>query len=129
MQIVTTTSAYSVAETVDRLSDLLNKKGIRIFATINHAQGARESGLELRDEILLIFGDAKVGTFLMQEQQTIGIDLPLKILVWQDVNKVIQVTYENPVELGKMHGIKQQQDILQKMQQLLVNLIEQASKI
>lgn len=125
VQIISLNSAHSVSETVAKLSSLLQQKGIKIFATINHAQAARENGLTLRDEVLLIFGDPKTGTLLMQEQPTIGIDLPLKLLVWEDANHTTQVTYENPIELGKLHGIHQHQNILQKMHELLANLTQQ----
>ncbi len=125
--LITSPSVHSVAETIKNLTNLLQLNQIEIFATIDHAQAARDAGLNLQDEVLLIFGNPKVGTILMQEKPTIGIDLPLKILVWQDKNKVTQVTFSDPTQLEKCHNIQQHRDILVKLKDLLNNLAEQAS--
>lgn len=128
MNYISVTSAYSVSETVNKISELLRQKGIKIIASIDHAKAARDNGLVLADEVLLIFGDPKVGTFLMQEQPTIGIDLPLKFLVWQDADHITHITYEDPIKLGKLHGIQQHQNILQKMHELLASVAQKASQ-
>ncbi|RKZ92800.1 MAG: hypothetical protein DRR19_03210, partial [Candidatus Parabeggiatoa sp. nov. 1] len=74
----------SVKETTDRLESFLKEKGLTVFARINHAEGAKRIGKDLRPTELLIFGNPKAGTPLMQCKQTMGIDLPLKVLIWQD---------------------------------------------
>lgn len=125
--LITTSCENSVHVTVDKLSQVLQQKGIEIFARIDHAEAARENNLILNDEVLLIFGDPKVGTFLMQEKPTIGIDLPLKLLVWQDENKTTQLSYLDPVAIGERHGIQQHQEILLKMRESLANLAKLVS--
>src|SRR5438552_2034946 len=82
--LVTLPSAHSAAETVERLKALLTKKGILLFAHIDHAAEAKNVGLHLRPTQVLIFGNPQAGTPLMQSQQTIGLDLPLRALVWED---------------------------------------------
>src|SRR5271166_5866282 len=82
--LTTIASAHEPAETISRFEAALRDKGMTLFARIDHAAGATEVGLSLRPTVLLIFGSAKAGTKLMQADQTIGIDLPLKALVWQD---------------------------------------------
>jgi uncharacterized protein (DUF302 family) len=80
-------------------------KGMTVFARIDHAAGAAEVGLSLRPTELLIFGNAKGGTPLMQAIQTIGIDLPLKALVWRDASGDTWVSYNDPSWLAKRHGL------------------------
>jgi len=121
--LITSPSPYSVEETTNKLLAKLKDKCINIFENINHSKVAHDVGLTLRDEVLLIFGDPKVGTYLMQEKASIGIDLPLKILVWQDENQNTQIGYLDPVEIGKIHGIQIHQNILTKMRDLLNTLV------
>ena len=82
--LATLPSAHSAAETVERLKELLAQKGIQLFAHIDHAAEAKKVGLRLRPTQVLIFGNPQAGTPLMQSQQTIGLDLPLRALVWED---------------------------------------------
>lgn len=98
-------ASNNVKETTDRLESFLTEKGLTIFARINHAEGAKQIGTDLRPTELLIFGNPKAGTPLMQCQQTIGIDLPLKILIWQDENGQVWLTYNNPEYLASRHGL------------------------
>lgn len=77
-------SANSVSDTIDRLSDVLKARGISIVTRVDHAAGAAKSGLTLRPSTLLIFGNPKLGTPLMQSNPRVGLDLPMKVLVWQD---------------------------------------------
>ena len=92
-------------ETMDRLEAEVTAKGMRVFARIDHAAGATEAGLPLRPTDVLIFGNARGGTPLMQSVQTIGIDLPLKALVWQDTAGVTWLSYNDPAWLAKRHEI------------------------
>ena len=103
--LITLASNHPVRETMDRLEAVLREKGITIFARIDHAAGAAEVGLPLHPTEVLIFGAAKGGTPLMQAVQTIGIDLPLKALVWQDASGVTWLSYNDPGWLAQRHGL------------------------
>jgi uncharacterized protein (DUF302 family) len=89
---------------MDRLETEVKAKGLTVFARIDHAAGAAQVGLPLPPTELLIFGNAKGGTPLMQSVQTIGIDLPLKALVWQDASGTTRLSYNDPNWLAKRHG-------------------------
>ena len=90
---------------MDRLEAEVKAKGLTVFARIDHAAGAAQVGLPLPPTELLIFGNAKGGTPLMQSTQTVGIDLPLKALVWQDASGSTWLSYNDPVWLAKRHGL------------------------
>lgn len=102
--LISIRSTRSVAEIVRRLETALEAKAVTLFARIDHAAGAAAAGLSLRPTTVLIFGNAKAGTPLMQAEQTIGIDLPLKILVWQDAAGTAWLTYNDPAWLARRHG-------------------------
>jgi uncharacterized protein (DUF302 family) len=103
--LTTTRSSYGPKDTIGRLEAAVKSKGMMVFARIDHAAGAAEVGLALRPTEVLIFGKAKGGTPLMQSVQTIGIDLPLKALVWQDASGSTWVSYNDPSWLAKRHGL------------------------
>ena len=94
--LITVSSRFGPEETMKRLEAEVRAKGMTIFARVDHAAGAAEAGLPLRPTDLLIFGAAKGGTPLMQAAQTIGIDLPLKALVWQDEAWRTFLSYNDP---------------------------------
>jgi uncharacterized protein (DUF302 family) len=98
-------SSYGPKDTMDRLEAEVKAKGMTVFARIDHAAGANEVGLSLRPTEVLIFGNAKAGTPLMQSVQTIGIDLPLKALVWQDPSGDTWLSYNDPAWLAKRHEL------------------------
>jgi uncharacterized protein (DUF302 family) len=98
-------SNYGPKDTMDRLEAEVKAKGMTVFARIDHAAGATGVGLSLRPTEILIFGNAKAGTPLMQSVQTIGIDLPLKALVWQDPSGDIWLSYDDPAWLAKRHEL------------------------
>jgi uncharacterized protein (DUF302 family) len=102
--LITIESAYGPKDTMDRLEAAVKAKGLNVFARIDHAAGAAEVGLQLRPTALLIFGNAKGGTPLMQAAQTIGIDLPLIALVWQDAAGKTWLSYNDPDWIAKRHG-------------------------
>ena len=108
--LVTVRSSYSPKETMKRLETEVKAKGLTVFARIDHAAGAAEVGLSLRPTELLIFGNANGGTPLMQSIQTIGIDLPLKALVWQDGSGGTWLSYNAPNWLAKRHGLGHEVD-------------------
>jgi len=108
--LTTIKSSHGPKETMDRLEDAVKAKGLTVFARIDHAAGAAEVGLSLRPTDLLIFGNAKGGTPLMQSDQTVGIDLPLKALVWQDASGDTWLSYDDPSWIAKRHGLGHEVD-------------------
>jgi uncharacterized protein (DUF302 family) len=103
--LFTVPSAYSVDDTISRFAAALQAKGVTLFAKIDHGAGAVEAGMTLRPTFLLIFGNPRGGTPLMQINQTVGIDLPLKALVWQDVDEKVWLTYNDPAWLASRHRL------------------------
>ncbi len=103
--LTTVPSAHSVKDTIDRLEADVRAKGMTVFARIDHAAGAKAAGMALRPTELLIFGNARGGTPLMQADQTMGIDLPLKALAWEDQNKKVWLSYNEPAWLADRHGV------------------------
>ena len=102
--LVTIQSRYTLKETTQRLETTVKSKGMTVFAHIDHAAGAAEAGMTLRPTDLLIFGSPKGGTPLMQSAQTIGIDLPLKALVWEDAEGHVWLSYNDPAWVVQRHG-------------------------
>jgi len=103
--LTTIPSSYGPKDTMNRLEAAVMAKGITVFARIDHAAGASAVGLSLGPTEVLIFGNAKAGTPLMQSVQTIGLDLPLKALVWQDISGKTWLSYNDPAWLAKQHGL------------------------
>jgi uncharacterized protein (DUF302 family) len=103
--LFTIKSALGPKETMARLEVEVKAKGLTVFAHVDHAAGAAAVGLPLRPTDLLIFGNAKGGTPLMQQAQTIGVDLPLKALVWQDESGTTWLSYNDPASLAQRHGL------------------------
>jgi uncharacterized protein (DUF302 family) len=103
--LITIASKHSVRDTLDCLEASLKAKAITVFARIDHAGGARSVGMELRPTELLIFGDPKAGTPLMQANQSIGLDLPLKVLAWQDAGGKVWLTYTDLAWLARHHRL------------------------
>jgi uncharacterized protein (DUF302 family) len=102
--LISVPSRFGPKETMDRFEAEIRSRGMTVFAHIDHAAGAAAAGLTLRPTDLLIFGNAKAGTPLMQSAQTIGIDLPLKALVWQDEAGATWLSYNDPAYLAGRHG-------------------------
>jgi len=129
MELVTIESPYSVDETMDRLEGLLQDKGMTIFSVIDHAKGASDVGMELRTTQLIIFGNPKVGTKLMQCSQQVGIDLPLKFLVWEDENGQTNIGYYAPQSIKAQHDLSAECDgVIEKVSNALANFAAAASK-
>jgi uncharacterized protein (DUF302 family) len=103
--LVSIKSAFPVKETLDRLAQQIESKGLTVFCRIDHAANAVGAGMNLRPTELLIFGNGKGGTPLMQAAQTIGIDLPLKALAWQDGDGQTWLSYNDPTWFTDRHGI------------------------
>jgi uncharacterized protein (DUF302 family) len=103
--IITLQSAYEPKETLDRLAAAVAAHGMTIFARIDHAGAASDVDMELRPTELLVFGNARAGTPLMQSSQLIGIDLPLRALAWQDESQASWLSYVDPAWLANRFGI------------------------
>lgn len=105
--LTTVRSSFGPEETMNRLEAAVRAKGLTVFAHVDHAAGAAAVGIDLRPTDLLIFGNARGGTPLMQAEQTIGIDLPLKALVWQDADGATWLSYNDPSWIVQRHGAGQ----------------------
>ncbi len=103
--LITIRSKFSVGETIDRLAQVAESKGLKVFARIDHGAGAERAGFELRPTQLVIFGNPKGGTPLIQARQTAGIDLPLKALAWEDGGGDVWLTYNDARWLARRHDI------------------------
>ncbi len=103
--IVDKLSNHSVDQTVERLESILQAKGVTLFAVIDHSGEAQKVGLKMRPTKLLIFGSPKAGTPLMLAAPSIAIDLPLKILVWEDAEGKVWASYNSPAYLQERHGL------------------------
>ena len=103
--LITIESHFGPKETLDRLEADVKAKGLTVFARIDHAAGATAVGMTLLPTAVLIFGNARGGTPLMQANQMIGIDLPLKVLVSQDTSGKTWLSYFDPSSLAKRHGL------------------------
>ena len=120
--LITTTTARPVSETIDALVAALEQRSITVFARIDHAEGARRAGLDLPEETVLVFGNPQAGTPLMQGDPKIGIELPLKILVWDD-DGTTTLGYRDPTTLADDYSLGQAAGVLAQMQRLLAELV------
>lgn len=98
-------SPYSVTKTLDRLENIVKSKGITVFTRVDHSAGARRVGQSMADTQLLIFGNPKMGTPLMNEQIMMGLDLPMKALAWTDSRGQVWLSYLKPQVLQQRHGL------------------------
>jgi len=125
MSLITSQSPHSVRGTAERAVAALARRGIELFARIDHAAGARQAGLALGDEELLIFGDPRVGTLLMQSDPAVGYELPLRLLVW-DCGGQTQIGFRAPRELAGAYDLAAQERVLQGMSALLEGLVAES---
>jgi uncharacterized protein (DUF302 family) len=103
--LTTIASAHDRTTTMDRMIAAIAARGMSVIARIDHAGAAAKAGLALRPTEVVIFGNPRAGTGLMQMAQTMGIDLPLKALIWQDENGAILLSYNDPRWLAQRHGV------------------------
>jgi uncharacterized protein (DUF302 family) len=125
--LVTVKSAHGVRATADRLESSLKDKGVNVIARVDHAQAAKKAGMELRPTEVLIFGNPKAGTPLMQCAQSIGIDLPQKALVWEDEKGQAWLSYNDPKYLARRHGIKRCEDAISSNSNALADFAKTAT--
>ncbi len=126
--LVVKKSPHSVSMTLDKLTKVFESKGITIFARVDHSAGAKKVGAELRPTELLIFGNPKLGTPLMNADQKIGLDLPLKALAWQDSDGTVWLAYTKPDALKARHNIEGRDEVFMKMTGALNKLTDAALK-
>jgi uncharacterized protein (DUF302 family) len=125
--LTTIKSSHAPRETMNRLETAVTAKGLTVFARIDHAEGALAAGLSLRPTEVLIFGNAKGGTPLMQAVQTIGIDLPLKALVWQDAAGDTWLSWNDPAWLAARHGVSGAEAVVGKLTAVLDDVAKTAT--
>jgi uncharacterized protein (DUF302 family) len=123
--IIDVPSNHTVEATVERVKNILHDKGITLFALIDHSGEAEKVGMKMRPTKLLIFGSPKAGTPLMLAAPSIAIDLPLKMLVWEDANGKVWLSYNSPQYLAERHGVPQ--DLVQNLA-VVATLAENAGK-
>src|SRR5205809_2940508 len=121
-------SQFNPKETMDRLEAEIQAKGMKVFARIDHAADAAGVGLTLRPTELIIFGNARGGTPLMQSVQTVGIDLPLKALVWEDTAGKTWLSYNEPSWIARRHGVANADAIVSNMTDLLSAMSRKATE-
>jgi uncharacterized protein (DUF302 family) len=126
MPLTAVDSPHSVRATMDSLVAALTRRGIAVFARVDHGGGARAAGLGLADEELLIFGDPRVGTLLMQSDPEIGYELPLRALAW-DVAGQTRIGYRRPSEVAADYSVSAQAETLIRMNGLLEELIAESA--
>jgi len=103
--LISVASRFSARETMERLLAALPAHNMTVFARIDHAAAAAAAGMPLRPTDLAVFGNPKGGTVLMQDRQRAGIDLPLKVLVWEDADGKVWASYNDPAWIARRHGV------------------------
>jgi uncharacterized protein (DUF302 family) len=124
--VIVTRSASDYGATVGRLLEAIGRRGLTVFGRIDHAAAAREAGLDLADEEVVVFGNPRAGTSLMQTDPRIGVELPLRIVVWADSDGVL-LGYRDPRELAADYDVAQHESTLEQMATLLAELSDEAA--
>ncbi len=126
--LINVKSKHSTKETADKLEAALVSKGLKVFARINHAEGAKNAGIDLRPTELVIFGNPKVGAPLMQCSQSVAIDLPQKALIWDDASGQTWLSYNTPEYLKERHDISGCDAVIAKITKALDNFAKAATE-
>lgn len=122
-ELITLPGNLSFKKTVERVISLIKENEFTIFGHIDHAAEAGKKGLQLRPTQLIIFGNPRIGTFLMQDQQTCGIDLPVKILVWEDASGKVWLSYNTMSNLKAKHHLSEKSNaILHKIEKAVAGI-------
>lgn len=125
--LISVKSSHTAKATADRLENVLKQKGMTVFIRINHTAGAQKIGEKLRPTELVVFGNPKVGTPLMQCNQSVAIDLPQKALIWQDDEGQVWLSYNDPNYLAQRHGLAGCADVIKKVEKALGNFAKAAT--
>jgi uncharacterized protein (DUF302 family) len=125
-EIITKQSPHPVKMTIDRLQAAVEGAGATVFARVDHAAGATSVDLELRPTELLIFGNPKMGALAMRDAQISGLDLPLRVLAYEDADGVVHVSYNTPTDLVADHGVPADAPYLEMMAGALDKLTSKA---
>ncbi len=126
--LVNVKSQHSVQATADKLETVLKQKGMTVFARVDHSAGAAKVGKTLRDTQLVLFGNPKVGTPLMQCAQSVAIDLPQKALIWKDEGGQVWLSYNDPAYLAKRHQIQGCDEVVKKVSGALAKFSQAATQ-
>lgn len=126
--LTTKRSAHNLQGTVERLESAITRRGATIIAKVDHAGAAKANGLELRATVVLIFGNPKLGTPLMQSNQLAGLDLPLRVLVWQDIAGNVNVGYWVPETLAQRYAIADRAMVIKAMTDAMGAITDEAVK-
>lgn len=126
--LISVASTHSVKETADKFASIVEKKGLTLFARIDHQKNATGINLDLRETEVIIFGNPKVGTPLMQCTQQVAIDLPQKVLIWKDADNKVWLSYNNPEYIKQRHNIEGCDKVLAKISNVLSALTNAAAK-
>jgi uncharacterized protein (DUF302 family) len=121
-----TDSATGPEQTAQRLDQAIERRGLTVFARIDHAEGARQVGMELPPEQVVIFGNPRTGTPLMQSDGRIGIELPLRMLIWQHGERTL-LGYDDPLELADRYDVPSHRTTLEEMSELMAELTTEAA--
>ena len=124
--VVSRSSSHDFDTTLSRLTEALDARGLAVFARIDHAAGAREAAMELRDEVVVVFGNPRAGTPLMQDDPQVGIELPLRMLVW-DSGEETRLGYNDPRALADTYAVGAHAETLAAMASLLDALAGEAA--
>ncbi|MEO8821507.1 MAG: DUF302 domain-containing protein [Ginsengibacter sp.] len=128
--LITIPSAYPASKTIERLISIIEAKGMTIFGRIDHADNALKQGMDLRATELIIFGNPKAGTVLMQDNQVSGIDLPLKALVWEDEQGKTWVSYNDTTWIGERHDLSEKSDsIIKAIENGIAAVVQNATTV
>jgi uncharacterized protein (DUF302 family) len=103
--VISKRSQYSVDETMRKLEEVVRSKGLTVFARIDHRASAREASLDMQDEQVLVFGNPRAGTPLMVARPLVGIDLPLRVLVWRDSDGRVWASYQDSAFIAKRYAL------------------------
>jgi uncharacterized protein (DUF302 family) len=125
-ELIAKQSPHPVEATIDRLVAAVEAAGAKVFARVDHAAGAAAVGSELRPTQLLMFGNPKLGTPALQAAQQAGLDLPLRVLAYEDANGDVFVVYHPPARLSEEYGIAPDAEVLKKMTGALDKLTDKA---
>jgi len=122
------TASTDVAETVEAFTDILAKKGATVFAVIEHHNGAASVDLEMPSNTVVIFGNPRMGTPLMQASPTMGLDLPLRVVFYEDEDGKTQIVYHDLDMIAKGHGVPDDHPALVKAKNAIRNLTDAVAK-